>query len=247
MTLRIPKLRRPFILIAAAWAIYLHSALQGEGAPTSAKPVPTEAQLHDAFAQAEATITAAPEKTREREAACRKAMLAASDIAWRAFDAAKYEDAAGWFARSAQFKKESSDNARAYWEECLRTEVPETEAKLTARAKEFSTQLKSAGNDEAKAKELRGAVESLEKMRPIMRSNTIGKSNTALGAQAMRFNTGGSDNTARFADICKARFRIVPTLFKSPLPISMRISLPRPIPTFFHGTYKPTCVHSSGS
>jgi hypothetical protein len=49
-------------------------------------------------------------------------------MAWQAFDAGNYEEAANWFARSAELKTDSHVNARAYWEEYRRTTVAQTEA-----------------------------------------------------------------------------------------------------------------------
>jgi len=61
----------------------------------------------------------------------------ASDIAWTAFDAGKYKEAADWFARSAELKNDDLKNARGYWEDQLATEVPEMEHKLDERIKDF--------------------------------------------------------------------------------------------------------------
>ena len=68
-------------------------------APVAEKP--TQSQLQTQFEQAEAALGAAAEKTKERADAAKKAMKIASDIAWLAFGAGKYEEAANWFAKSA--------------------------------------------------------------------------------------------------------------------------------------------------
>ena len=126
----------------SALAALLLCQLPGEPAPVAEKP--TQSQLQTQFDQAEAVLGATAEKTKERADAAKKAMKIASDIAWLAFDAGKYEEAANWFAKSAELKAESHVNARAYWEEYRRTVVAQTEAGLAARIKEFQTQLATA-------------------------------------------------------------------------------------------------------
>ena len=123
------------IVATIALAAILLCQLPGEPAPVAEKP--TQSQLQTQFDQAEAVLGAAAEKTKERADAAKKAMQIASDIAWLAFDAAKYEEAANWFAKSAELKVESHVNARAYWEEYQRTVVAQTEAGLAEGSKNF--------------------------------------------------------------------------------------------------------------
>lgn len=143
--------------------------LRSEPAPVAEKP--TQSQLQTQFDQAETVLGAATEKSRERADAAKKAMKIASDIAWLAFDAGKYEEAANWFAKSAQLKAESHVNARAYWEEYRRTVVAQTEAGLAARIKEFQTQLATA--EESKKGTLRTSIDALEKVRYTMSYSAI--------------------------------------------------------------------------
>ena len=78
MILRTSRLRWLIVLMATMPVVFLPNVFQGEEATpvTKAKPAgpATEAQLHAAFAQAEATLKVAPEKTKERAEAGRKAM-----------------------------------------------------------------------------------------------------------------------------------------------------------------------------
>jgi CHAT domain-containing protein len=145
----------------AAMLVGLPSELRGEQPPTPEKP--TQVQLQTEFDQIEAVRAAAPEKTKERAEAGRKETKMASDIAWLAFDAGRYEEAASWFARSADLKADSHLNARAYWEENRRTVVAQTEPALAARIEEFRAQLANA--EEAKKGPLRTSIDALEKIR----------------------------------------------------------------------------------
>jgi CHAT domain-containing protein len=140
------------------------SELRGEPPPVPEKP--KQAQLQIEFDQADAVRATAPEKTKERAEAAKKAMKIASDIAWLAFDAGKYEEAANWFVRSAELKADSHLNARAYWEEYRRTVVAQTEAALAARIEEFQTQLATA--EEPKKGTLRTSIDALEKIHYTM-------------------------------------------------------------------------------
>src|ERR1051325_366732 len=81
------------------------------------KPKPDRAALEAEFQKAQNEEVAAKENTKEKADAVKKAMLLASDIAWVAFDAGKFDEAATWFATSAKLKEESHLNARGYWEE----------------------------------------------------------------------------------------------------------------------------------
>src|SRR2546430_8014633 len=85
------------------------------------KPKRDRATLEAQFKKADADRAATKENTKERAAAATNAMQTASDIGWVAFDAAKFDEAATWFATSAKLKEESYLNARRYWEDYLRT------------------------------------------------------------------------------------------------------------------------------
>src|SRR5215212_4213714 len=71
------------------------------------KPKPDRATLEANFQKAEGERTSAKENTKERADAAKNAMQIASDIAWSAFDAARFDEAATWFATSAKLKEES--------------------------------------------------------------------------------------------------------------------------------------------
>ena len=92
-------------------------ALSQEATPA---PKPDRAQLEAQFKKADADRAAAKENTKERAEAARNAMQIASDVAWIAFDAGKFDEAATWFATSAKLKEDSHANARGYWEEFFR-------------------------------------------------------------------------------------------------------------------------------
>src|SRR5271165_1582770 len=87
------------IVATIALAAILLCQLPGQPAPVA--ETPTQSQLQTQFDQAKAVLGAAAEKSRERADAAKKAMKIASDIAWLAFGAGKYEEAANWFAKSA--------------------------------------------------------------------------------------------------------------------------------------------------
>lgn len=129
------------------------------------------AQLEQQFAAADAARRAAPEKTKERADAAKRAMQAASDIAWTAFDAGKFEEAATWFTKSAALKEESYTQARAYWEEYLRTTAKELDDKVVGQNKELEAQLATA--EESKKPILRKLIHGWEKNRYLMRYNAL--------------------------------------------------------------------------
>jgi len=161
-----------FIIPVFCAAIFLAFAggsfLRGQAGPA---PKPGRAELEEQFNKANADRAAAREKTKERAEAAKKAMQSASDIAWIAFDAGKFEEAANWFAKSAELKEEHYAHARAYWEEDLRTAVAETEAKFRERIKESQGQMATA--DEAKKATNRAAIDALEKMLYMTRYNDL--------------------------------------------------------------------------
>ena len=105
---------------------------------------PDRAQLEAQFKKADEARAAAKEKTKERADAARNAMQSASDIAWLAFDAGKFDEAATWFAKSAELKEDSHVNARAYLEDYLRTGAVETDNKVNDQIKRLQAQLATA-------------------------------------------------------------------------------------------------------
>jgi CHAT domain-containing protein len=140
-------------------------------APPAANPKPDRAQLEAQFKKSDMERAAAPEKTKERADAARNAMQAASDIAWLAFDGGKFEEAANWFAKSAQLRDESYAAARAYWEEYERTSAVEQDGKIDGQIKTLETQLKTA--EESKKAILRQLIHGWEKNRYLTRYNTL--------------------------------------------------------------------------
>ena len=114
-----------FTIIAMTLLCVL-SSVPARSAETPATPAaaakPDRAQLETLFKKAETDRAAAKEKTKERAEAATKAMQLASDIAWQAFDAGKFDESATWFATSAKLKEDSYVNGRGYWEEYLKTD-----------------------------------------------------------------------------------------------------------------------------
>src|SRR6476469_5841743 len=104
---------------------FLASSMQSQD-----KPKPDRATLEAQFKKADADRAATKENTKERADAAQKAMQAASDIGWLAFDETKFEEAATWFATSAKLKDESYVNARRYWEDYLRTTAVQLDGKV---------------------------------------------------------------------------------------------------------------------
>src|SRR3977135_2296330 len=99
-------------LVFVAWALLSVGTPAGlRGEETKASPAasakPDRAQLEAQFKKSDADRAAAKEKTKQRADAARNAMQLASDIAWLAFDDGKFDEAANWFAKSAQLKDES--------------------------------------------------------------------------------------------------------------------------------------------
>jgi CHAT domain-containing protein len=114
---------------------------------------------------------AAKEKSKERAEAARSAMQIASDIAWLAFDAGKFEDAANWFAKSAELKDESYAAGRAYWEDYLRAAAIEQDGNIEGQIKKLEKQLAIA--EESKKGILRTLIHGWEKNRHLTRFNTL--------------------------------------------------------------------------
>jgi CHAT domain-containing protein len=167
------SLLRPAIVVFALVALMGPSGLRSQEMKPS--PVATakldRAQLETQFKKTDADRTAAKEKTKERADAARNAMQIASDIAWLAFDGGKFEEAANWFAKSAELKEDSYVNARAYWEGYETTTAVELDGKLEGKIKELQTQL--AGAEESKKETLRKLIHGFEKLRYITRYNTL--------------------------------------------------------------------------
>ena len=141
-----------------------------EAKPTTAAK-PDRAQLEAQFKKVDADRAAAKGNTKERADAARNAMQIASDIAWLAFDAGKFDDAATWFATSAKLKEESHVNARGYWEEYWRTSALELDGKVDGQIKELQTQLNTA--EESKKGILRQLIHGWEKNRYLNRYNAV--------------------------------------------------------------------------
>ncbi|MEN3367881.1 MAG: hypothetical protein V7609_24 [Verrucomicrobiota bacterium] len=158
-----------FTLLVLATPQLFHGQQAAPSAAPNAKPDP--AQLEAQFTKADADRAAAKEKTKERADAAKSAMQTASDIAWLAFDAGKFDEAANWFAKSATLKDDSHVNERAYWEEYLRTEAAELDNKIDDQIKKLREQLATA--EESKKEMLRKLVHGFEKNRYLMRYNAI--------------------------------------------------------------------------
>src|SRR3954469_12116321 len=113
---RLPVLR--FAMKSVGRSALLVLVLSVMTAPSASrseeKPKPDRATLEANFQKAEAGRKNAKENTKERADAATNAMQTASDIAWMAFDAGKFDEAAAWFATSAKLKEESYVNARRY-------------------------------------------------------------------------------------------------------------------------------------
>jgi CHAT domain-containing protein len=158
------------LLVYALLAIGLaHSLAAGEEAKPTPKPDRTE--LEAQFKKLDAARTAAKENTKERAEAAQKTMLTASDIAWLAFDAGKFDEAATWFATSAKLKEDQHANARGYWEEYFRTVATETDGKIDGLIKVQQDQL--ATTEEAKKGMIQQLIHGWEKLRYLNRYNAV--------------------------------------------------------------------------
>jgi CHAT domain-containing protein len=145
------------------------AVLSEEAKPSPAKP--DRAQLETQFKTIDADRAAAKENTKERAEAAKSAMQLASDIAWLAFDAGKFEEAATWFATSAKLKEDNHVNARGYWEEYHRTAAAELDGKVDEQIKKLQDQLATA--EESKKEILRKLIHGWEKNRYLTRYNAI--------------------------------------------------------------------------
>ncbi|HEV2841124.1 MAG TPA: CHAT domain-containing protein [Chthoniobacterales bacterium] len=164
---------RPTLVVLSLIALGAPPHLCADEAKTSptATAKPDRAQLETQFKKADAGRAAAREKTKERADAARNAMQIASDIAWLAFDAGKFDEAATWFAKSAELKEDGHVNARAYWEDYERTTAVEEDGKVDDHIKRLQTQLETA--EESKKEMLRKLIHGFEKNRYITRYNTL--------------------------------------------------------------------------
>ena len=141
------------------------------GQEASPTPKMTRAELEAQFKKVEADLNAAKSNTKERADAGKAATQTASDIAWVAFDEGRFDEAATWFAKSAQLKDESQANARGYWEEYLRTTAVESDGKMEGQIKELEGQLGPA--EEAKKPMIRQLIHGWEKLRYMNRYNAV--------------------------------------------------------------------------
>jgi len=163
-------------LVLAAWVLLSVGSppeLRGEEtkAPPATSAKPDRAQLEAQFKKADADRASAKEKTKERADAAKNTMQLASDLAWLAFDSGKFDEAANWFAKSAELKDDSYIHARGYWEEYLRTGAVELDGKVEQRNKTLETQLAAA--EESKKEALRKLIHGFEKLRYTSRYNTL--------------------------------------------------------------------------
>jgi len=129
--------------------------------------------LEAQFKKADADRASTKENTKERAAAGKSAMQIASDIAWLAFDAGKFDDAATWFEASAKAKEDSQVNERRYWEEYYRTGATELDGKMDEQISKLQTQLGTA--EEAKKETLRKLIHGWETLRYLNRYNAVSK------------------------------------------------------------------------
>lgn len=135
------------------------------------KPKPDRPTLETQFQKADAERAAAKENTKERADAATKAMQLASDIAWLAFDTAKFDEAANWFATSAKLKEDSYHNARGYWEQYLQTTAIELDNKVDDQIKIQQAQLPTA--DDSKKAIIKQLIHGWEKLRYLNRYNAV--------------------------------------------------------------------------
>jgi CHAT domain-containing protein len=163
------KLPRRLVLIALLSVSLATPSSAQETKQTPAKLDRTE--LEPQFKKIDADRAAAKENTKERATAAKNAMQIASDIAWVAFDAGKFDEAATWFATSAKLKEDDHVNSRGYWEEFYRTGATELDGKIDGQIKTQQTQLTTA--EEAKQGLLRQLIHGWEKLRYLNRYNAV--------------------------------------------------------------------------
>jgi CHAT domain-containing protein len=164
--------QRVFMVLAVlVFGMPPHGRSQEPKVSPSATAKPDRGQLEVQFKMASDARVAAKEKTKERADAARNAMQIASDIAWLAFDAGKFDEAATWFDKSGQLKQEGYVNSRAYWEEYLRITAVESDGKLENKIEELQVQL--ATLEEAKKGMQRKLIHGFEALRYTARYNTL--------------------------------------------------------------------------
>ena len=161
-------LSRFVLIVLVSVSLAIPSPAQ-EAKPTPAKLDRTE--LETQFKKIDADRAAAKENTKERADAAKSAMQIASDIAWLAFDAGKFDEAATWFTTSAKLKEDNHVNARGYWEDYYRTAATELDGKIDAQIKTQQTQLATA--EEAKKGVFRQLIHGWEKLRYLNRYNAV--------------------------------------------------------------------------
>jgi CHAT domain-containing protein len=164
--------RSTLIAVTLVWVVVSSAARSEEATATpAASAKPDRPQLEAQFKKAETHRTAAKEKTKERADAAAKAMQIASDIAWLAFDAGKFDESATWFATSAKLKEDSYRNARGYWDEYQRTAAADLDGKVVEQVKTLEGQLTTA--EESKKEMLRKLIHGWEKTRHLNRYNAV--------------------------------------------------------------------------
>lgn len=164
----------PLLFVALALVAFGTPSRLGSEEPKpapAASAKPDRAQLETQFKKADADRVAAKEKTKERADAARNAMQIASDIAWLAFDTGKFDEAANWFAKSAELKEDSHVSARAYWEGYRQTTAVELDGKVDDQIKKLQAQLATA--EESKKEMLQKLIHGFEKNRYMSRYNAI--------------------------------------------------------------------------
>ena len=159
--------RRLALTLLVLASVAFSSELRAE----EAMPKPDRASLETQFKKVDGERAAAKGNTKERAEAAKKAMQVASDIAWLAFDAGKFDEAATWFATSAKAKEDSILNERGYWEEYYRTSATELDGKVDEQISKQQSQLAAA--EESKKEILRKLIHGWEKLRYLNRYNAV--------------------------------------------------------------------------
>src|SRR6266404_6778307 len=165
----IPLSRLAFLALLLISVAISSPVLSEEPKPAPAKV--DRAELETQFKKIDGDRSAAKENTKERAEAAKNAMQTASDIAWLAFDAGKFDEAATWFATSAKLKEEGYVNARGYWQEYWRTTATELDGKVDEQIKGLQTQLATA--EESKKGILAQLIHGWEKLRYLNRYNAV--------------------------------------------------------------------------
>jgi CHAT domain-containing protein len=166
-------LGRAILTAFALVVLFVSSGAWGEEAKPTVAPKLSRTELEAQFKKVDAERAAAKENTKERAEAAKSAMQIASDIAWLAFDAGKFDEAATWFATSAKAREDNQINERGYWEEYYRTGATELDGKVDEQISKLQTQLATA--EEAKKEILRKLIHGWEKLRYLNRYNAVTK------------------------------------------------------------------------